>query len=122
MTSNTSDTSTIWVKVDIEALTDWPDYEDPERYDHIPWQPVCDLALSIVQFGEPSQQIYPSDDLPEPVQRGLELLLSIDPVHVTPRALTDGGHRLAAMKRQGVRYTVGVLYPHELQPCDTLDT
>lgn len=99
----------VWTLIDIAALRDWPSYttEDATRFAHINWPRVCDLALSMVEIGSEVRPVTLPEDLPTEVEVGLELLLVMH-IDATPDALVDGGHRLLAMRDQGVRYTVGV--------------
>lgn len=97
--------------IDITTLSDWPDYPpgDTDRFADVDWAAACEIALELVDAGGPWCPIDVPRDLPDSIRVGLELLLVSPPIDVTPRQLTDGGHRLAAMRSQGVRYTVGVL-------------
>ena len=101
--------SQVWTLIDIDALRDWPDYSeaDAARFAHLDWPRVCELARSMVEIGSVVFPVEIPTDLPDDVQTGLHLLLVIN-IDTTPEQLIDGGHRLLAMRNQGVRFTVGV--------------
>lgn len=100
----------VWSVVDVESVTKWPNYteDDAARFAHIPWANVCELAFSMVTIGEPSTAVELPGGLADDIRNGLELVLVGMPIQVTKGHLIDGGHRLLAMRRQGVRFTIGV--------------
>lgn len=101
----------VWVRIDIDALRDWPDYtdEDRRRFAHINWPEACRIALSLVDEGAPHAPFEElPDGLDDAIFDGLKLLLQAQPIVARPHQITDGSHRLLAMKAQAVRFTVGV--------------
>jgi len=98
--------------IDLSQLRDWPDYEDNDssRFDFVDWPAASSLALSRVELGAEWEPLAPPRGIPDSVRTGVELLISGMPIDASRNRLTDGGHRLLAMKNQGVRYTVGVAY------------
>lgn len=45
----------VWVRIDIDALRDWPGYsdEDSRRFVHVNWPEACRIALRLVHEGTP---------------------------------------------------------------------
>ena len=99
----------VWTVIDIDELRDWPDYpkDAAERFSFVNWPAACSMAIAMIDVGAVWEPLAVPDDLPDGVRVGLELLVSTTPIDATPGQLTDGGHRLLAMKGQGVRFTVG---------------
>lgn len=107
----------IWSVIDITTLRDWPDYPpgDADRFTHVDWPTTCEIAIELAPIGRAWSPIKVPQDAPDDVRTGLELLLVAPPIDATPEQLIDGGHRLVAMRSQGVRFTVGAS-PNRTKP------
>ena len=110
-----------WVWIDISTIdlsndADYPAH-DP-YYDRLPWAQANELAAQLVQIGAPADPVYPPDDLPAKLRRGIEAIISDRPIQVIDGHVYEGGHRLRAMNRKGVRRTIGVNHDTPTDPAD----
>lgn len=101
-----------WVIIDITTL-DLPDdsyYYGPSPYhDSIPWAEANRVARTLITPGAKAELVFAPSNLPEPVLRGVEALLAHPAIEVVDGIVYRGGHRLRAMRRQGVERTIGTV-------------
>lgn len=115
----------IWCEVrlsEVAAIID--DYEvwkDDPWYHAIDWITVNDVMALVLQHnavnGVCTELLEKMDSaaakLSDVDAEGL-FALAIEPVTITPVQLTNGGHRLKAMKFQGVQTVPGMFHPEDV--------
>ena len=111
----------IWCEIRLDdvsqVLDDYELWKDGPWYHSVDWGVVCAafagvlqreaedgvVADLIVQLRQVEQELSGVD------RQGLAALV-MEPITVTQVQLTNGGHRLAAMRRQGVRVVPGMFH------------
>ena len=107
----------LWFDIDLDVVPDYPTVWKPESLSwalRVDWAKVNDLVRN--DLGA-----YPTDDhvtglraaraagLTDSDLAGLSSLYS-EPVYATPAQITSGGHRITAMRRQGIRWALGLCH------------
>lgn len=96
----------VWVEVDVATTAAYELWKDDPWYDSVHWAEASQVALALVQLGSSD----PPASIPRGLGRALEFAVGslLDwPIDADERDVIDGGHRLAAMKKQGVGKTLG---------------
>lgn len=104
----------VWFDIDLETVEEY----EPWKPDSVEWAMGVDWAklndlvrrnltsypAGGVDLALANAEAEPS--LSKAEQWGLFTLYS-EPIFATPRQITSGGHRIVAMRRQGVRWALG---------------
>lgn len=107
----------LWFDIDLEVVPDYSRIWKPESLEwalRVDWAKVNDLVRN-----NPKQ--YPTGDHPAAMRaaraaglnttdlEGLSSLYS-DPLYATPPQISSGGHRITAMRHQGIRWALGICH------------
>jgi hypothetical protein len=95
----------IWVEVDVAATPQYEIWRDSPWYASVDWAEASRIAFSLVTLGGVEFQPIP-EDLDHTIEEAVGSLLYF-PIDSDSEMIYNGGHRLSAMKQQGVSKTLG---------------
>jgi hypothetical protein len=111
----------IWCEIRLDdvaqVLDEYELWKDGPWYHLVDWRVVCAAFARFLQANAEDGVVVDlvgqlrqvEQELSGVDREGLAALV-VDPVTVTQLQLTNGGHRLAAMRRQGVRVVPGMFH------------
>lgn len=100
-----------WARLDLQEMADYKPWKHSSWYDQVPWASVMEALEPHVELGKEVDGSLPGsrfDQLPKAVQEGVRSVFD-EPLGIQPDGQPiGGGHRMLAMKRQGLRYAYGM--------------
>jgi hypothetical protein len=115
----------IWCEIRLDdvaqVLDDYELWKDDAWYHSVDWNVVCAAVAGLLQTKADGAVLVDligqlrqvEQELSDVDRQGLEALV-LEPITVTQVQLTNGGHRLAAMRRQGVRSVPRLFHPEDV--------
>ncbi len=113
----------VWCDIDLETVERYDPWrlENWDRYASVDWRQACEVMREVVAELASRDALA---DLPDGLTlagkqlaaRDVEGLYSLwaEPITATAAQITNGGHRITAMREQGVRWAIGMFHPDDI--------